>query len=151
MILSTWALVALLDGAGPGMAITFGLLGGLATWSHLFGALVLAAQAGAAVFHPAVRGPTRAPGSQPVRRDLAIGLLVAMTGSAAVALLAVRGDVGQVTWIPVLSWPQVASALVALAGHARALFLPAVAGLVVVALLALALEGARASDSPTDE
>jgi hypothetical protein len=59
-----------------------------------------------------------------------------MTGSATVALLAVRGDVGQVTWIPVLSWPQVASTLVALAGHARALFLPAVAGLVVVAATA---------------
>ena len=136
VILSTWSLVALLDGAGPGMALTFGLLAGLATWTHLFGALVLAAQAGAAVLHPAVRGPTGAPGSPAVRRDLAIGLLVAVIGSATVALLAVRGDVGQVTWIPVLSWPQVAATLVTLAGHARALFLPAVAGLVVVAATA---------------
>jgi mannosyltransferase len=122
VVLSTGAFVALLDDPRPGRALAFGLLAGLATWAHLFAALVLAAQLVAAPFHPNVRAAARM---------LATGLALGGALSAAVAVTIIHGDAGQVTWIKPLHLGQVAGVLVGLSGGARLLLVPAAAGLVV--------------------
>jgi len=126
VVLSTLALLSLLDTPRAGPALAFGLLAALATWAHLFAALVLVAQVLAALRHPGLR---RALGW------LATGAALGGAGSAAIITIAMRGDGGQVAWIGPLSWGQVASTFVHLAGGVRLLLLPAAAGAVVTLVM----------------
>ncbi|WP_242393386.1 glycosyltransferase family 39 protein [Anaeromyxobacter oryzisoli] len=127
VVLSTLALLALLEKPRPAAAVAFGLLAALATWAHLFAAFVLAAQVLAALRHPGIRR---------ARAWLALGAAIGGVGAAAAIVLAMHGDGGQTAWIGPLSWGQVAMVFVHLAGGARLLLLPAAAGAVVAAVVA---------------
>jgi hypothetical protein len=128
VVLSTLALDALLESPRAAPALVFGLLAALATWAHLFAALVLAAQVLATPRH---RGFRHALGW------LLVGLAVGGGGSAAVVAVVMRGDAGQVSWIGPLTWSQVASLFVELSGGARLVLVPALVGVVVAGAAAL--------------
>ncbi len=127
VVLSTGALLALLERPRAAPALAFGALAALATWAHLFAAFVLAAQGLAALRHPGIRRAAR---------WLGAGLALGGAGSAVVLVIAARGDAGQVGWIAPLSWKQVATVFVNLVGGARLLLVPAAAGAIVAAAAA---------------
>lgn len=120
VILSSSALISLLDDPRWSLALLFGLLAGLATWSHLFAALVLAGQGLAAITHPRLRSAWVAP-----LGGLALG------GALSLAVMArgVWGDGGQVVWVGALSWDQLTLLLWRLSGGVRLLLAPVAMGL----------------------
>jgi 4-amino-4-deoxy-L-arabinose transferase-like glycosyltransferase len=125
VVLSSWALVALLERPGWRLALAFGLLAGLATWAHLFAALVLAGQALAMLAHPRLRerwGPPL--------------LAFALAGGLSAAIMArgVWGDGGQVAWIESMDLDQFTVLLLRLTGGVRLLLLPWSMGLGVALL-----------------
>lgn len=133
VVLSTSALVELLETPRIRTALVFGLLSGAATWAHLFGALVLAAQALAALVHPGLRA-----GRWRLLGALALG------GAVSVAAVAVgmHSDGGQVSWIEPLSFKQVEVLFLRLSGTVRVMVLPLLGGLAVA--LVGAWRGGRA-------
>jgi hypothetical protein len=125
VILSSSALVSLLDEPRWGRALRFGLLAGLATWAHLFAALVLAGQALAALLHPRLRAAR----GQPLA-GLALGAALSLLIMARGAW----GDAGQVGWVGALDWTQFVNLLVKLSGGVRLLLFFWSLGLGVVLL-----------------
>jgi mannosyltransferase len=113
VILSTVALLELLEAPRPASALAFGLLAALATWAHLFAALVLTAQLLASLRHPGFRSAVG---------FLAAGAALAGAGSASVVAVAMHGDIGQTNWIEPFSWRQLRYVLEQLAGGTRQLY-----------------------------
>lgn len=134
VILSSSALVALLDEPRWGRALGFGLLAGLATWAHLFAALALAGQGLAALLHPRLRHARCAPLG---------GLTLGVGLSLGVMARGAWGDAGQVIWVDPLDWTQVVNLLVKLGGRVWLLLVFWSLGL-GVALLGLRAGGRRA-------
>jgi hypothetical protein len=132
VVLSTSALVELLETPRTRTALVFGLLAGLATWVHLFGALVLAAQALASLFHPNLRA---------VRGRLFGALALGAAVSVMAIVRGMQSDGGQVSWIEPLSFKQVEVLFLRLSGTVRLLQLPVLGGLAVA--LAGAWRGGR--------
>jgi mannosyltransferase len=127
VILSSSVLISLLDEPRWSLALLFGLLAGLATWAHLFAALVLAGQGLAALTHPRLGSSRAAP-----LGGLAFG------GALSLAVMArgAWGDGGQVVWVGALGWDQLTLLLWRLGGGVRLLLAPVAMGL-GAALLAM--------------
>ncbi len=121
VILSSSALVTLLDEPRWRRAIAFGLLAGLATWAHLFAALALAGQGLAALVHPGLRVVRGRPLAGPA--TALAGLALGGTLSLLVMARSAWGDAGQVVWVEALDWTQFVNLLVKLSGGVRLLLL----------------------------